>query len=89
MMNIMLVCLTSGNKKNGKGMWYKATLKAHNSEGKPVSKEFFISTEAGEQMVKDGLFEDTPISVSLGFDDYFNPIITGISRASNNKAVKE
>lgn len=88
MTQIKLICLTQGRKKDSNASWYRVTLLGHNSDGKPVTGDFFISEELGEKMIKDNLIEDTPVTVTFGFDDYLRPSITGISRAStNSKAV--
>ena len=81
MNDIKLIVLISGKKKNGSGKWYRATLKGHNSEGKPVVESFFLSEEVGDKAVKDGLTEDCPVNVTLGFDDYMRPSIVALTKS--------
>ena len=44
-MDIKLVCLIVGAKKKGDGDWYKATLLGHNSKGKPITADFFLTED--------------------------------------------
>ena len=81
MKNLTLVALMSWKKKDGEGSWYRALLKGHNSQGKPVTGEFFLSEEVGEKAVKDGLVEDCPVNVTFDFNDYMKPVIVSISKA--------
>ena len=82
MKSVKLVCLISGNKKSGKGPWFKATLLSHNSEGKPVTGEFFLPEDVGERCVREGLIEDVLVNVEFEFDEFMHPMISNIIKAS-------
>ena len=83
-MKTKLICLISGTKKNGRGKWYKASLLGHNDEGMPITADFFLPEEVGEKLIKDKLIEDVDVDVTLGFDNYLRPTITGMSRVSSS-----
>ncbi len=88
MHDIFLVCLIFGTKKNGNGRWYKAQFKGHNSNGNPVTAEYFLSTEVGEKMVRDGLIEDVNVRVTFDFDEYLRPAIVSVTKAANASSSK-
>lgn len=88
MHDVFLVCLIFGTKKNGNGRWYKAQFKGHNSDGNPITAEYFLSEEVGEKMVREGLIEDIMVRVSFGFDDYLRPAIVSVTKAANSSASK-
>ena len=83
MKNIIVVAIVSGQKKNGTGNWYRATLKGHNAEGKPVVSDFFLNEDVGEKAIRDGSIEDCPVTVNFGFDDYMRPAIIGFARVGS------
>ena len=86
MNNFILVALVSGKRKDGSGSWYRASLKGHNSQGHPVVRDFYLSEEVGEKLVKDGILEDCPVNVSFGFDEYMRPSIAGLTKATATSA---
>ena len=86
--DLKLVCLTSGKKKDGIGDWYRATFLGHGAEGKPVTGQFYIPSEVGEKMVREGIVEDVPVVVSFGLDDFMRPAVQSVSRASGMQIKK-
>lgn len=82
--SIKLVCLTSGNKKDGSGKWFKATFLGHDKDGAPIKNDFFIDADVGERMINDGIVEDVVVNVEMGFDDYLRPSVTNVTKASGN-----
>lgn len=85
MVNLRLVCLLANNKKNGTGMWYRATFKKHTADGKPTTAELFLDEKVGSEAVAAGLIEDVDVTVELDFDDFFRPAIKSMKRATNAK----
>ncbi len=80
--DLMLVNLTVGEKKDGNGKWFKGTFFAHNSKGKGVTADIFLTPDVGERMIKDGITEQTQCNVGFAFDDYLRPVITSVTRAT-------
>lgn len=81
MKNLKLVCLISGQKKDGNGMWHKATFKARSSNGQPVLRDFFLSEEVADSMRMQGLIDDVDVLVEVGLDDLLRPTITKVKKA--------
>ena len=91
MVKIILSCLVYGAKKDGSGNWYKGSFKTHDKNGKCQTKEYYIPSEDGDKMVKDGIIEDVGVDVTLTFNQYLLPEIKDVTRVSetaNSKAVK-
>lgn len=88
MKDLRLVALVSGNRKDGSGKWFRATLKGHNKDGLPVVNDFYLSQEVGEKAVRDGIVEDCNVNVSLHFDDYMRPEICDITKATGSSGAK-
>lgn len=86
MSNVTLVCLTAGKRKDGSGNWYKATILGHNAENMPVTKDFYLAEELGERLVRENIIENVPVNVAFGFNNYLNPVITGITRQGVSNA---
>ena len=81
--SLTLVAMVSGQRKNGQGAWYRATLKGRDDAGNPVVRDFFLSPEVGEKAVKDGMLEDCAVKVQLGFDNYMRPNIIGLEKVAS------
>ena len=83
MKDVTLVALMSWKKKDGTGNWYRALFKGHNSQGSPVTAEFFLPEEVGEKAVKEGITEDCHVNVTFDFDDYMKPVVAGITKVTS------
>ena len=88
MTDVKLIAIVAGNKKDGSGMWYRATLKGHNSLGKPVVNDFYLDPSVGEKAIRDGIVEDCAITVGFDFDDYMRPTITELAKVSGSTGSK-
>ena len=84
--NIKLVCLTSGKKKDGSGNWFRATFLAHKPDNSPITREEFLNAKIGEKMIAEGLVEDAPVNVELGYDEYLRPVVVNVTKATNRSA---
>lgn len=81
-MKVKLVALVSGQRKDGTGTWFRATLKGHNKEGKPVINALYIDQAVGEKAVREGIIEDCDVNINFDFDDYMRPTISEITKAA-------
>ncbi len=84
MINLKLVALVSGKRKDGSGTWYRATIKGHNKDGKPVVNDFYLSEDVGEKAVNDGIIEDCPVTVDFDLDDYMRPSISKLTKVTSS-----
>lgn len=88
MKDLKLVALVSGNRKDGTGKWYRATLKGHNTEGKPIVDNFYLDDSVAEKAVQDGIVEDCAVNVTFDLDEFMRPVISSLTKVSTTGSSK-
>ena len=88
MVKLRLVCLLCNKKKDGTGMWYKATFKKHNADGKPVVGDIFLPEKVGAEAVAAGLLEDIDVMAEIDLDSFFRPTIVSMTKASKSSVTQ-
>ena len=78
MKKIKVVSIMRGiSKKSGKP-YTRLVLKGIREDGTSCVSDFFITENVYEQLMKEGIQEESYISVELGFDSNFHSNITDI-----------
>lgn len=73
-----LVMLTTGTSSKTGRPWAKVYLKGHDSTGRPIGNELYISPEIADALIKANAIEDVDVTLEGGLDDFMRPCITAI-----------